>query len=556
MNDTLVASRTGTQHNSGQDLLNDIRSTSSAIDNGDWLSAGMGVVKVGMDVLNVAGDPLGAIGSAGVGWVLGAVSFLREPFDVLKGDSGSISSSASSWGGCSGNLSSTADQYRQASVDQTRSWTGTAADGYRAASTNQANGLSALSEASRAVSSAMQQGGQAVAQARKTVMDLISQAVQKIIQICIDALSKSWLSFGASVALGIAQSVQKAVQTAQKMAQEIQSLIQTLQKIMQIVQKVVQIAQQVKQLLDMIGGKASAQQPQALSTTQVTSNGAMATDTNPNGGGVEQVARQQVASGYQWQQPAMAGANGTGGVQQVSAQQVAPGYRYTQPEMAGANADGVQRTYAQQSGTGAVAAAPPVAGANATGGVQTAQAQTPAAGPVQAPPVAGGGGAAAARTTGPVSQNRWPVDPPRGMRTIPGTNTRVNVADGDAGDVLMHVLGQVNSRVENVDMDSDAGEHDDWGYAHRNVRGSGDISNHASATAVDVNATRHVLGATGTFNQTQVDEIHNILGEVDNVVRWGGDYTGRHDEMHFEIVGTPEEVHQVAERLRAAQGGQ
>ncbi len=140
------------------------------------------------------------------------------------------------------------------------------------------------------------------------------------------------------------------------------------------------------------------------------------------------------------------------------------------------------------------------------------------------------------------------------MRTIPGTNTRVNVVDGPGGDVLMHVLGQVNTRVENIDMNSDAGEHDDWGYANRNVRGSHDVSNHASATAVDVNATRHVLGATGTFNQTQVSEIHNILGEVDDVVRWGGDYTGRHDEMHFEIVGTPEEVARVAERLRAAQG--
>src|SRR6201991_5107076 len=236
----------GAQHNAGADLLKDIQSTAQAFEKGDWLSGGLGVVKVAMDVMDVAGDPLGAIGGAGLGWVLGAISFLREPFDVLKGNSGSVSSSAQSWGSSGSSLASTADLFRQASTDQTRNWTGTAADGYRAASNNQANGIQALAQANQAVSGAMQQGGQAVAQARKSVMDLISEAVQKIIQICIEALSKSWLSFGASIAMGIAQSVQKAVATAQKMAQEIQSLIQTLQKIIQVVQKVVQIAQQVK----------------------------------------------------------------------------------------------------------------------------------------------------------------------------------------------------------------------------------------------------------------------------------------------------------------------
>ncbi|HWM07117.1 MAG TPA: M15 family metallopeptidase, partial [Actinophytocola sp.] len=235
-----------------------------------------------------------------------------------------------------------------------------------------------------------------------------------------------------------------------------------------------QVAQQVKELVEMIGGKASGEQPQTLSTQQVTSNGAMSTDTDPNGGGVQTVQAQAIAPGFQWQQPAMAGEN-----------------------------------------------------------VQLAQAQT---------------------QTGPVSQNGWPVNPARGMRTIPGTNTRVNVADGPAGDVLMHVLGQVHTRVEDVDMLSDQGERDDWGWAERNVRGSNDISNHASATAVDINATRHALGAVGTFNQTQVQEIHRILGEVDNVVRWGGDYTGRRDEMHFEIIGTVDEVNAVAERLRQANG--
>jgi len=155
-----------------------------------------------------------------------------------------------------------------------------------------------------------------------------------------------------------------------------------------------------------------------------------------------------------------------------------------------------------------------------------------------------------AAAPGSKSQNGWPVDPPRSARTIPGTNVRVTVADGPAGDVLMDVLGKVSARVENAALNSTKGEADDWGYANRSVRGSTAVSNHASATAVDINATRHGLGAKGTFSPAQVDEIHRILGEVDNVVRWGGDYTGRKDEMHFEINASPEEVARVAERIR------
>jgi hypothetical protein len=409
----------GTHQGSGADLLKDIQSTAGAFESGDWLGGAMGVVKVGMDVLDVAGDPLGAIGSAGIGWVLGAVSFLREPFDVLKGNSGAVSSSAQSWGGSAGDLFSTADQYRQASTDQTRSWAGTAADGYRAASGNQADGLSALAQANQAVSGAMQQGGQAVAQARKTVMDLISEAVQKIIQICIEALSKSWLSFGASIALGIAQSVQKAVQTAQKMAQEIQSLIQTLQKIIQVVQKVVSIAKQVKELVEMIGGKASAEQPHTMHTQQITSTGAMATDTRPNEGGVGEAPQREVAPGYQHQ----AVTNASGTVGQAPQREVAPSYqRQTVPQASGA----AGQSSTQDIAPGYQHQTTPVASGDT--GVQTTSPAAVTTGPVTTPPVAAGAAAGGAPLTSaqpvggavqpPPAPARGPADwpaPPRGV---------------------------------------------------------------------------------------------------------------------------------------------
>src|SRR5262245_52505022 len=142
----------------------------------------------------------------------------------------------------------------------------------------------------------------------------------------------------------------------------------------------------------------------------------------------------------------------------------------------------------------------------------------------------------------PYSQNGWPVDPQRSAHTVPGTDVSVIVRDGDVATVLIYVMAEFHKRVEPINR----GQLDDWGYANRPIRGSTATSNHASATAVDINATKHPLGVVGTFTPKQVDVIHAILSEVDNVVRWGGDYTGRKDEMHFEINDNAAAVHAVA----------
>jgi prefoldin subunit 5 len=570
MADTIVAPQTttGTTSSTGtnqvQNLLTHIKSTSDAIDKGDVLGSAMGITNVALDVIGVAGDPLGAITSAGVGWVLNAIKFLREPFDILMGNPSAITGSAQSWLTTAQSLSNTAQVYRQAATTQTTSWTGTAADGYRTTNNNQADGLQALAQASQAVSSAMKTAGQAVAQARQVVMNLISQAVQQIIMICIEALASSWLSFGASIAKGIAQSVQKAVSTATKTMQKVKDVVQKLQQIIKAVQQILQLVQQVKQILQQIGGKAS-NQPVTTPQVQPVSYTVQAQGLDPNNLGVFSTPGTPIAPGYQYQEVRNVAENGAQVYQTTP--QLVNGPQVQAPPQLG------QTQVAQatpQIVTGPQVQAPPQVNPQAT---QTTPQTTTGGQVVQAPPQvnpaqttrgttqqpAAGGQVAAPRATTPtqtggrVSQNGWPVNPARSAHTIPGTNVRVTVADGDAGDVLMHVLGQVNSRVEGVELNGPAGEHDDWGYADRNVRGAQSISNHASATAVDINATRHVLGAQGTFTTDQTAEIHRILGEVDNVVRWGGDYTGRRDEMHFEIVGSQEEVARVAERLRQAQ---
>lgn len=143
------------------------------------------------------------------------------------------------------------------------------------------------------------------------------------------------------------------------------------------------------------------------------------------------------------------------------------------------------------------------------------------------------------------SQNGWPVyDSQQSLAISPWLTGRI--APGDVETVLNYVFDQFDARVEPIRRA------ESWGWAKRPIRGqTRTISNHASATAGDLNAPDHPLGSRGTFSTAQVAEIQAILAEVDHVIRWGGNYRGgRKDEMHFEVNKNAKAVAKTAARIR------
>jgi hypothetical protein len=151
------------------------------------------------------------------------------------------------------------------------------------------------------------------------------------------------------------------------------------------------------------------------------------------------------------------------------------------------------------------------------------------------------------------SQNGWPANRRDlvSSRVVPGSGVRLTVRNGPAGDLLLEVASLFDRLVQDIDAVAD-----DWGYAERPIRGSATISNHASGTAIDLNATRWALGSDPSvnLNSAQIDTVHRIVGATGGVVRWGGDYTGRKDPMHFEINDNQTEADcaQALDQLRAA----
>ena len=137
-------------------------------------------------------------------------------------------------------------------------------------------------------------------------------------------------------------------------------------------------------------------------------------------------------------------------------------------------------------------------------------------------------------TLSATSQNGWPTIPAYGDARLKALSWITgDVLAGDVWTIFDWLGRRFNAEVEPIR------KADSWGYAPRAIIGSTTTSNHASGTAVDFNASTHQLGASGTFAAAKTAAIRKIVADtvVDGVqvVRWGGDYSGRKDEMHFEI---------------------
>jgi peptidoglycan hydrolase-like protein with peptidoglycan-binding domain len=147
----------------------------------------------------------------------------------------------------------------------------------------------------------------------------------------------------------------------------------------------------------------------------------------------------------------------------------------------------------------------------------------------------------------PTSQNNYPASPDRnaiGVKTfqVPGR-----------GDVFLPVRADVAPLFLEMARWWDTWETlmvpGCWGYAYRTIRGqTTGLSNHASGTAIDLNAPRHGLGAIGTLgvHRSAVIEKARSLG-----LRSGAEYTGRKDEMHVELNVPLDQALDLVRRLQA-----
>jgi hypothetical protein len=141
------------------------------------------------------------------------------------------------------------------------------------------------------------------------------------------------------------------------------------------------------------------------------------------------------------------------------------------------------------------------------------------------------------------SQNGWVASPDRNAILIhnfdvPGTK-RYFAVNSHVAPILISFAAEYHKHVAAID----SGKWDEWGYHFAQIPGQNVYSNHASGTAIDINATCHPWKTDPTHNFTavQIATIHTLVKKYE--IRWGGDYKfGWKDGMHFEIIETPAQV--------------
>ncbi len=228
-NPLIKSSSAAKSGNNGASILTDVSSLEKDISSGSWIQAGMAGMKVVSDVGQIMANPIGAVTSFGLNFLVQHVKPLQEAVGWLVGNPGQVSAYGGSWQSVAQSVTQIGSTFASSVSKDTANWTGQAADNYRAYANDKVNTLNAVAAATKAIGGATQVIGQLVQKVRGIIQDLVSKAMQQIIQTALSA------SFMITIPVVVAEVVREVVDWMQKIASVIKQLtsaFSTLQPLM------------------------------------------------------------------------------------------------------------------------------------------------------------------------------------------------------------------------------------------------------------------------------------------------------------------------------------
>lgn len=196
----------------------------TALGSGDGTSIAVKGVIAGIDALGVITDPFGSLVSAGVGWAIEHISFLREPLDALAGDPAAIKAHASTWAAVSKHLDAVAGD-GAAALDGIAGWEGAAADAYRARSRKLTDAIASAGGEAAHLAALTRDSAANQATVRSLIRDAVADFIGGLIGPLLAAAAASVVTVGASVVGFVAMVVAKAISLARKFVGMIKKLL-------------------------------------------------------------------------------------------------------------------------------------------------------------------------------------------------------------------------------------------------------------------------------------------------------------------------------------------
>ncbi|MBV9312653.1 MAG: hypothetical protein JO100_02705 [Pseudonocardia sp.] len=175
-------------------------------------------------------NPLELLASAGVGWLIEHLWFLREPLDALAGDPNQLVAHARTWHNVSARMAELVDK-NAGDVKHLAGWRGAASDGYRGAALDHLRGLATVSTAGNDLARHIVDAGTIIATARATIRDLIANLVGELISWAVSALASATATAGASLAAFAAEAVVAGLRLTSEIAALVSKLLGRLSEI-------------------------------------------------------------------------------------------------------------------------------------------------------------------------------------------------------------------------------------------------------------------------------------------------------------------------------------
>jgi uncharacterized phage infection (PIP) family protein YhgE len=216
----------------GAGIFSDAASTLTDARNGDWGNLAMDVGTDALDLLGAAMDPLGTLASAGVGWLIEHISFLKDGLDKLAGKPEAVTAKAVTWTNISKSLTETAESYEQQAKKVQQSFSDCAsAEAYQRTAESYVSVLRGAASHAGDASTAMNVGAALVGTERGLIRDLISSFVGELIVKALAALAASWCTFGGTIAAFIADTVVEGGVLAEKISTRITKIVEKLESL-------------------------------------------------------------------------------------------------------------------------------------------------------------------------------------------------------------------------------------------------------------------------------------------------------------------------------------
>lgn len=196
----------------------------------DVIDAAIGGAGMVVDLVGSAANPLAAVFSAGVGWLMEHISFIREPLDALLGNPDEINANTHQLKSAALEMKMIAQEHREDVEAMGASWSGASNEAFRSNQDQMADQYEALGKTMDGTAAIYALSGALVCELRAMIFDWIADLIGELIAGALIAAASAAVTFGGSIAAYCGYSATRAGMLASRMAARLSRLMAAMSR--------------------------------------------------------------------------------------------------------------------------------------------------------------------------------------------------------------------------------------------------------------------------------------------------------------------------------------